>query len=365
MSTVPPLAIPETVPLHARETPLRAALVGLGAISLEHIEKLERMPGARIVGICDLEQPVVDAVGERFAIDARFTDFERMLAEARPDVVHVLTPPQSHRPLAVAALQAGAHVLVEKPIAPDSDDYAAMRVAADAAGLHLVENYNWREAAVVRRARRLLQSGAIGDVVHVDVVFGGVLSGGGPVADRDVVHFSHALPGGALQNFASHPVSIALAFTGPCAGVSTMRRRLDPARQSEAELRALLAGERASALVSVTRHSEPPSFTLRVAGTEGAIEADLYNDRLYVAGPGGGMAKVANGVRHGVNLLGGAAALLAKTVTSRLDHFEGLGALLEDLYGAVATGGEPPVSTSEMDAVNEVMFKVFSEEGQL
>lgn len=348
-----------------RDTPLRAAVVGLGAISLEHLEKLERMPRAQIVGICDLEAGVVDAVGERFAIDARYTDFERMLERARPDVVHVLTPPQSHRPLAVAALQAGSHVLVEKPIAPLADDYAAMRAAADAAGLHLVENYNWREAAVVRRALRAMRSGAIGDVVHVDVVFGGVLSGGGPVADRDVVHFSHALPGGALQNFASHPVSIALAFTGPCTGVSTMRRRLDPAMQSEDELRALLAGDRASALVSVTRHSAPPAFTLRVAGTEGAIEADLYNDRLYVARPGSGMAKVTNGMRHGVNLIEGAASLLAKTVTSRLDHFEGLEALLEGLYRAVAEGGEPPVTAAEVDAVNEVMFKVFSSEGQL
>jgi predicted dehydrogenase len=349
-----------------RETPLRAALVGIGAISLEHIEKLRRLPLATIVGICDLERPVVDAVGERCSIDARFTDFGEMLERTRPDVVHVLTPPRSHRQLTLAALEAGAHVLVEKPIAAEPGDYAAMREAAAGSGLHLVENYNWREAAVVRRARQLVREGAVGEVVHVDVSFGGILAGGGgPVGDRDVVHFSHDLPGGALQNFASHPVSIALAFSGPCENVSTMRRRLDPAMRSDDELRALLAGERASALVSVTRHSAPAAFTLRVAATEGSIEADLYNDRLYLAGPGSGAAKVVNGVRHGFNLLEGAAALFAKTVTSRLDHFEGLEALLDGLYAAVAEGGEPPVTAAEVDAVNEVMFKLFSEEGQL
>ena len=346
--------------------PLRAAIVGLGAISLEHIERLMRLPGVQIAGLCDLDETVVEAVCERYSIDVGFTDFDRMLAEARPDVVHVLTPPQSHRALAVAALGAGAHVLVEKPIAPTRDDYSAMRDAAGAAELHLVENYNWRQAAVVRRARDLVGSGAIGDVVHVDVTFGGVLSGGaGPVQDRDVVHFSHSLPGGVLQNFASHPVSIALAFTGPCAGVSTMRRRLDPAMQSDDELRALLAGERSSALVSVTRHTEPPSFTLRVGATAGSLEADLFNDRLYVAGPGGGLAKISNGVRQGLNLLGGAATLFANTLTSRLDHFEGLENLLGGLYQAVSEGGEPPVTAAEIDAVNDVMFRIFSSEGQL
>ena len=346
--------------------PLRAAIVGLGAISLEHIERLMRLPGVQIAGLCDLDETVVEAVCERYSIDVGFTDFDRMLAEARPDVVHVLTPPQSHRALAVAALGAGAHVLVEKPIAPTRDDYSAMRDAAGAAELHLVENYNWRQAAVVRRARDLVGSGAIGDVVHVDVTFGGVLSGGaGPVQDRDIVHFSHSLPGGVLQNFASHPVSIALAFTGPCAGVSTMRRRLDPAMQSDDELRALLAGDRSSALVSVTRHTEPPSFTLRVGATAGSLEADLYNDRLYVAGPGGGLAKISNGVRQGLNLLGGAATLFANTLTSRLDHFEGLENLLGGLYQAVSEGGEPPVTAAEIDAVNDVMFRIFSSEGQL
>jgi predicted dehydrogenase len=350
----------------ARETPIRAAIVGLGAISPEHIERLRRMSTARIVGICDLERSVVDAIGERYAIDARFTDFERMLAEAQPDVVHVLTPPQSHRTLVLAALEAGAHVVVEKPIAPTRGDYAAMRDAARAAELRLVENYNWRESSIVRRAREIARTGGIGEVVHVDVSFGGVLSGGaGPVGDRDVVHFSHGLPGGALQNFASHPVSIALAFTGPCTGVSAAQRRLDAAMRSDDELRALLAGERATALVSVTRHTEPPAFVLRVGGTRGSLEADLYNDRLFVAGPGGGGAKVANGVRHGLNLLGGAASLLAGTLTSRLDHFEGLEALLEDTYRAVATGGEPPVTAAEIDAVNEVMFKLFSPEAQI
>jgi predicted dehydrogenase len=343
--------------------PLRAGIVGLGAISFEHIEKLLLIGGVEIVGLCDLEPLVATAVAERFEVGPCFSDVEQMLAESRPDVVHVLTPPATHLSITLKALDAGAHVLVEKPMATTWDEYVQMRDAAGRAGRRLVENYNWRLSSPVRRAEALHRTGAIGEVVHVDVVFGGVMRGA-LLTDR-AGHFSHELPGGALHNFATHPVSIALAFIGPSKGLATAQLRLDPAAQSDDELRTLVAGRAATALVSVTRHSEPPAFTLRVVGTAGSLEVDLYNDRLFLARPGGGPAKVVNGVRHGVSELVGSAALVAKTITSRLDHFEGLEFLIRELYGSVASGGEPPISIAEMDAVNEVMSTLFSPAARL
>jgi len=136
----------------AGSAPLRAGIVGLGAISFEHIEKLKVVDGVEIAGICDLDPLVGSAVAERYGIGPVFTDFGELLAEARPDAVHVLTPPASHRPLVLQALDAGAHVLVEKPIATTWDEYAEMRDAAAGAGLRLVENYNWRLSRPVRRS---------------------------------------------------------------------------------------------------------------------------------------------------------------------------------------------------------------------
>jgi predicted dehydrogenase len=347
----------------AGSAPLRAGIVGLGAISFEHIEKLSVVDGVEIAGICDLDPLVGSAVAERYGIGPVFTDLGDLLAEARPDAVHVLTPPASHRPLVLQALEAGAHVLVEKPIATTWDEYAEMRDAAAGAGLRLVENYNWRLSRPVRRAEELRREGALGEIVHVDATFGGVMRGA--VLSDSAGHFSHDLPGGALHNFATHPVSLALAFMGAASGVATAQLRLDGEAQSNDELRVLLNGASATALASVTRHAEPPAFTMRILGTSGTLDVDLYNDRLFLARPGGGVSKVVNGVRRGLSELGGGAALVAKTVTARLDHFEGLEFLIRGLYGAIRTGAEPPISTSEMDAVNDVMNRLFSPAAQL
>lgn len=340
--------------------------MGLGAISFEHIAKLRRLPCVEVVGLCDAEPTVAAAVAERFDLGPAYTDIATLLTAARPDAVHVLTPPHTHRDLVLRALEADVHVLVEKPIAPSWDDYLVMRDAAAHRGRLLVENYNWRFIDVAREALALWRDGRIGDTVHAEAHFGGVMAGtGGPLVDEDVVHFSHALPGGALRNFVSHPVSLILPFMDAIRGVCAVRRRLDPGGRSDDELRALVAGERTSGVVAVSRHAQPASFVLTVRGTEGAIEADLYNGRLYVDRPGAGAAKFVNGVRHGASYLTGTAKLVIDTLTSRRDHFEGLEALLGGFYTAIREEGASPVSLDEMDAVNRVVADLFSPEHQL
>jgi len=82
--------------------------------------------------------------------------------------VHVLTPPQAHLDLTLMALEAGAHVFVEKPIAPTLEDYGRMRDAALERELLLCENYNYRFGRGVQKALEAVRSGALGDVVPVE-----------------------------------------------------------------------------------------------------------------------------------------------------------------------------------------------------
>src|SRR4051812_4786024 len=85
---------------------IRTAVVGLGAISLEHLKKLSAIAGVNIVGACDLSATLARAVAERFPLVRPYDNYMRMLDEQRPDVVHVLAPPQAHLDLTLAALEA-------------------------------------------------------------------------------------------------------------------------------------------------------------------------------------------------------------------------------------------------------------------
>jgi predicted dehydrogenase len=337
---------------------IRTAIVGLGTISFEHLAKLQHRRDVEVVGLCDLHETLARAVSERFGGGAPYTDFARMMANTRPDVVHVLTPPQAHHPLTIEALNAGAHVFVEKPIAPTWEEYVEMRDLARQQGLLLCENYNCRFEPGMLAALEVWRSGRIGDTVNVDVSYGGVMGANGPYADRDVVHFAHGLPGGALHNFISHPVSMALPFMDGCTGAVAVRRRLDSSFASDDELRALISGQRTCATVTVSRHAAPAHLKLDVQGTRGSLAVDVYTGQTCVRAEG---SVIARGVRDGVEGLRAGATMSVKKLTGRHDAYTGLGTLLDRFYDAVAGTGPQPVSEAEMDAVNGVIRDVFNE----
>src|SRR5205085_11524025 len=95
---------------------MRAAVIGAGQISKQHLGALAKCEGVEVVGVCDLSPVMAEVAAERFGIAAWFTDYRRMLDEKRPDVVHVVTPPSTHFKIASDCLGRGAHVVVEKPI---------------------------------------------------------------------------------------------------------------------------------------------------------------------------------------------------------------------------------------------------------
>src|SRR4051812_35845722 len=94
---------------------LRVALVGCGRISAYHVAALTAIPDVEIVAVCDLDEKAARETATRYGIRGCYTDAETMFREARPDAVHLLTPPGSHLALAGLAARYGVHMYIEKP----------------------------------------------------------------------------------------------------------------------------------------------------------------------------------------------------------------------------------------------------------
>jgi predicted dehydrogenase len=94
---------------------IRVAIIGCGQIADGHLQEVGYIPGATVVGVCDQHQELADQAAQRFGVPEAFISLDRMLEEARPDVVHLTMPPHTHAPLACRLLNQGVNVYVEKP----------------------------------------------------------------------------------------------------------------------------------------------------------------------------------------------------------------------------------------------------------
>src|SRR5579862_5770876 len=103
----------------------KIAILGCGGMAGAHARRLKSRPDAKIVGLCDVDEPRVQAFIDRHLADytpkpAIFTDAARMYAEAKPDAVVIVTPHTMHYEHGKQAIEAGCHVLMEKPMVTDS-----------------------------------------------------------------------------------------------------------------------------------------------------------------------------------------------------------------------------------------------------
>ncbi|MCH8192234.1 MAG: Gfo/Idh/MocA family oxidoreductase [Chloroflexi bacterium] len=144
-------------------------VIGTGFGVRVQIPVWSQTPGARVVAVCSHDQARATAVADRFDIPHAVTD-DRELAEL-PDVdlVSIVTPPYLHHPGVMAAIEAGKHVLCEKPFALDQAQALEMLEAARAKGvIHLV-NFEFRTTPARIEMRRRFREGSIGELLHVHV----------------------------------------------------------------------------------------------------------------------------------------------------------------------------------------------------
>jgi UDP-N-acetyl-2-amino-2-deoxyglucuronate dehydrogenase len=147
---------------------LRTSLVGIGKVTDLHAAALASLPESVFTAVCGRSREKTENYAARFGVRA-YTDVAEMVTREKIDVVIVLTPHPNHRAPAVAALEAGAHVLVEKPLASSLEDCDAMIGAARRCGKQLGMICQRRWNMPVQRVKRAIDEGKIGKPVFATV----------------------------------------------------------------------------------------------------------------------------------------------------------------------------------------------------
>jgi len=150
--------------------PYRAAVIGAGYWGPNLVRNFRESPHWDLVAVCDLEEGRArKVIGARSTVEVE-TSIETLLARDDIDAVAIATPARTHAPIALAALEAGRHVLVEKPLAHTPEAAATMVRAAAEADRVLMIDHTYCYTPAVQYIRKTLQDGVLGDVLYVDSV---------------------------------------------------------------------------------------------------------------------------------------------------------------------------------------------------
>jgi predicted dehydrogenase len=144
----------------------RAGIIGTGFIGPVHVEALRRLD-IQVAAICDVGG-LAEKAAAKLGIPRAFSDYRDLLASPDVDVVHITTPNRFHCGMSLGALAAGKHVICEKPLAMNTVETAQLVRASRASRRIFAVNYNVRFYPAVLQLRRLIRSGALGDIIHVN-----------------------------------------------------------------------------------------------------------------------------------------------------------------------------------------------------
>ena len=270
------MRISATVRIEVFEALYEVALVGSGKIARNrHVPAWSRLHrDARITAVCDRNIELAETVAAALGATA-YDSVGRMLREMKPDFVDICTPPDSHSDAAVRALECGAHVLVEKPLATTVEDCERLIDAERRCGGIVSVAHTELFYPNVREARRRIAAGEIGDLTGMRIFRST------PVADMtaDPDGWANRLSGGVIGETGPHVVYLAQAFIGYIREVRATGRKLLPeyAWSPFEDYRLDFVGERATCSAVLTYTNGHSAAHVDIWGTRGKLRLELQS----------------------------------------------------------------------------------------
>ena len=327
--------------------PVRVGVVGAGWVATQrHIPAFNKDSRSSVVALLDRDRSHAESIARKFRIPRFFNQLEDFLQESL-DVVSICTPPWTHASLAEAAIRAGKHVLVEKPMTLTSEEGKSLEILARKSGVLLCPAHNFLFSRSMQRAKSILEAGKAG---VVSWVMGVQLSSW----RRRLPTWLNELPSGLFFDEAPHLLYLMKHFLGEL--------RVEQAWHSTTETDATLPDERIDARLCGIRGTgqltmwtgSPFSEWLFILFCSNAVLVlDLFRDILIHLPP-----ERAHKARDVLKFSSRGTLELWKEIGTSGLHFAsnrlfyGHDYLVNRFLEAVVTGGEPP--TTAQDGVEVV-----------
>jgi predicted dehydrogenase len=354
---------------------LKIAIVGCGKIADAHAEQIHRIPGCEIVAACDREELMAKQFQQRFRVTHCFNEIDRMLEEAKPDVVHITTPPTSHFDLGRLCLERSVNVYIEKPFTLTTPEAKELIALAQKKNLRVTAGHDDQFRHAARRMRELVRSGYLGgQPVHMESYYCyeiGESSAYAKALLADKKHWVRHLPGQLLQNVISHgiariaeflttddPEVIAHAFVSP-----TLRKMGED--EIVDELRVIISEERrTTAYFTFSSQMRPSLHQFRLYGPANGLLLDQDNETLIkLRGKRykSYLEQFVPPLAFAKQYLGNASGNMLKFLRSDFHFKSGMKYLIESFYESIREGAPVPIPYDQILRTSRIMDAIFAQ----
>jgi len=226
---------------------------------------IKKVAGAELTAIASRDSAVAGAYAAKHGIPKSYGNYDSLLADPRIDCVYIPLPVSMHAEWSIKALDAGKHVLCEKPIASNESEALAIAEKADASNTVFAEAFHYLYHPLMTRTLEIVRSGRIGNVKKITAMHGV------PHFDRDRVQFKPELAGGALRDIGCYPVHFARTVAD-CNDVQVLKAMPELTRSGvDATMRATIEfsnGIRAEVIGSLSKYYP---MSAGIIGDKGSI----------------------------------------------------------------------------------------------
>jgi predicted dehydrogenase len=346
---------------------MKVAIVGGGNIAHVHAPLVLNQSDVELVAVADRNIEQANAFAEEFKIKNVYEDPKDMIDKNKPDIVHVLIPPQFHAEVSILAMELGCNVLVEKPMALTLGDCDAMIEAARKNNVSLCVNHNGLRYGVYRRAIDMAKAGVIGDVVTLEAheVYNAERNPSFIEEGAEQRHWAYRMNGGPLEDMMPHPAACVLEFIDHIEEVSTSAvcRGTFPGGWQD-EIRVLVKSDKIIGYINASVSERPDIESLTIRGTKGILYADAFNDIITIRRLSNLSRKISRGI-SGFQLasqyLAGSLMNIFNVATGRMDKANGIGVVISEFYESVRNGKEPTIALDHSRRVVDLLNRIWPE----
>jgi predicted dehydrogenase len=348
---------------------LKAAVIGAGYASDFHLSALSRNPKSELVAVCDTDTSRVEQAANDYDTSA-YEDIDELIETERPDLIHIVTPVQTHLPLAKKSIEAGIPILVEKPITTDIGELEELQDLSQSHDVPISVVRNQLFYPVMRAARDSVRS--VGPITGVDIIFTGQPSPDD--VERDSWVFD--LPGGEFEEGLPHPIYLTLQLGGyPQDGgdikaLTTLTGKYDRDFTYDNAQVQYVSEDEALCNIKLISSSFPHQRLALVCGEHGSVIVDLVGktvievDQEFKGSPVGIIKQNLNfALDHAQSSIGNVARFGRSFSEVKLDNHsensnDGHYYQINETLDALQNGEEPPVGLEDTRWTLEIMEQI-------